>query len=90
MALFGFAPGCFFAPALFRKTPASFLNAVMVPFLLLTIGWLLYIIFIALMRSLDMEIASLFGAIFGMLPFCSNNLTVFVIQSALVLAIYKW
>ena len=37
-----------------------------------------------------MAIASLFGAIFGMLPLCGNNLTDFAIRSTISVVIYMW
>ena len=54
----------------------------------LVIDWLLYLVFNSSMRSLSAVIDSSFGEIFGMLPFCGNNLTIFVICSALVFMMY--
>ena len=37
-----------------------------------------------------MEITSLFDEIFGMIPLCGKNVTVFAIRSALGFVIYTW
>ena len=62
----------------------------MVPFLFLAIVWFFYLVFVALMTSLDAEIYSLFGAIFGTITLCGKNLTFLSILSAVVFMVYIW
>ena len=69
---------------------ARLLSEAMVLFFLLAIGWLFYLVFNDLKRSLAAAIASSFGAVFGMPMLCDKNLNVLEICSALVFVVYTW
>ena len=72
-----FCLSTFFNYVLWRKISTRFLSAVVVLFFLPVIVWFFYSSFFVLMRYLAVMVASLFGAIFGLLPLWGNHLTVF-------------